>query len=176
MSQSTLDTFVGSKAPIPDPVFTSEEIEDRKSVFVASIYRVTTPQEARQRTQHMKRVVHSAKPAAHEMSAWRCMVLKPGHTGLAGPEDFILQSGYNDDGERWGGERILKVMDRLGILDAVIIVTRWCVIGQIRVRNLSAHKLIGTGESFLALRDSLISRLARPRWPRSSKTGKNSPS
>lgn len=126
-SQGTLDAFISSqRSPISDPAFTSQEIVDRGSVFVANIYHAVTPQEAKQRVEQMKRVVHSSKPATHEMAAWRCMVLRPGCTGLAGPGDFELQSGYKDDGERWGGGKILNAMERLAILDAVVIVSRWC--------------------------------------------------
>ncbi|KAF6760228.1 ribosomal protein S5 domain 2-type protein [Ephemerocybe angulata] len=126
LPQGTLDTFVSStRRPVSEAIFTSNEIHDRGSVFVANIYRAATPQDAKQRVEQMKRVVHSAKPATHEMSAWRCMTLKPGHSGLAGPEDFELQSGCKDDGERWAGGKILNVMETLGILDAVIIVSRW---------------------------------------------------
>lgn len=127
LSQGTLDTFVSSRTEaVSEPVFTSKEIHDRGSVFVASIYHAATPQQAKLRVEQMKRVVHSSKPATHEMSAWRCMVLKPGHSGLAGPGDFELQSGSKDDGERWAGGKILQVMESLSILDAVIIVSRWC--------------------------------------------------
>ncbi|KAJ2922669.1 hypothetical protein H1R20_g14410, partial [Candolleomyces eurysporus] len=124
--QSTLDAFISSRRkPVSEPVFTSSEIHDRGSVFVANIYHANTQQEAKARVDQMKAIVHSTKPATHEMSAWRCMVPKPGRSGLGGPEDFELQSGSKDDGERWAGGKILNVMETLGILDAVIIVSRW---------------------------------------------------
>ncbi|EAU91587.1 hypothetical protein CC1G_11819 [Coprinopsis cinerea okayama7 len=123
--QGTLDSFISSKKQLTGPVFTSQEIRDRGSLFVANIYHATTPQEAKARVEQMKRVVHSAKPAAHEISAWRCMVLKPGKSGLNGPEDFELQAGSRDDGESWAGAKVLAVMERLSILDAVVIVSRW---------------------------------------------------
>jgi len=53
------------------------------------------------------------------------MVLKRGQTGLCGPEDFELQTGSDDDGEKWGGGKILKVMQSEGVIDAVVIVSRW---------------------------------------------------
>jgi hypothetical protein len=47
--------------------------------------------------------------------------------GRQGEDDFQMLDGYEDDGEKWGGARILKVMKEEGILDAVVIVSRWCV-------------------------------------------------
>jgi len=53
------------------------------------------------------------------------MVLKRGKTGLGGEDDFEVVSGYDDDGEKWGGEKILKVMKAAGVIDAVVVVSRW---------------------------------------------------
>lgn len=61
------------------------------------------------------------------MGAWRCMVLKPGRTGLNGPDDFVVEDGCEDGGERGAGVRVLRVMQREGVLDAVVVVCRWCV-------------------------------------------------
>jgi len=56
------------------------------------------------------------------------MVLKPGSTGLCGPDDFELKHGYDDDGETWAGNRVLKVMEDFAVIDAVVIVSRWCML------------------------------------------------
>jgi hypothetical protein len=56
------------------------------------------------------------------------MVLKPGHDGLAGPEDFEVQSGAEDDKEQYGGGKILRTMVAEGIIDAVVVCSRWCEI------------------------------------------------
>lgn len=123
---ANLDSFVKSSKPRPTPIATSQEIRDRGSTFVAYAYRAYSPQEAGEVVKHVKHVVHGSKPATHEIAAWRCMVLRPGHTGLAGPDDFQLQAGSDDDGEKWAGEKILKVMQTESVLDAVVIVSRWC--------------------------------------------------
>lgn len=53
-------------------------------------------------------------------------MLKHGRTGLSGrDDDFELNQGSKDDGERWGGERILRVMQSQGVIDAVVVVSRW---------------------------------------------------
>jgi putative IMPACT (imprinted ancient) family translation regulator len=106
-------------------IATSQEIRDRGSTFVANVYRASTPQASRTAINHLKHVVHGPKRATHEIAAWRCMVLKKDQTGLRGPEDFELKTGSDDDGEKWGGEKILKVMQSEGVIDAVVIVSRW---------------------------------------------------
>ena len=123
----TLNSFIASKPSQPEPLATSQEIRDRGSIFVAKIYTATTPDEAKARIEYLKHLVHRSKPASHEIAAWRCMVLKQGQTGLKGPEDFELMQGSKDDGENWAGGKVLKVMQNLAIIDAVVIVSRWYV-------------------------------------------------
>ncbi|GLB37745.1 putative ribosomal protein S5 domain 2-like protein [Lyophyllum shimeji] len=53
------------------------------------------------------------------------MVLKHGRTGLGGPDDFELAVGSTDDGEKWAGGKVLKVMQTFAIIDAVVVVSRW---------------------------------------------------
>ncbi|EIN06578.1 ribosomal protein S5 domain 2-like protein, partial [Punctularia strigosozonata HHB-11173 SS5] len=122
-----LDSFVSSSRPPPAASATSQEIRDRSSTFVATIYRASSPRLAREAINHHKNVVHASKPASHEIAAWRCMVLKPGKTGLSESieDDFELSTGWDDDGERFGGVKILKTMEAEGIIDAVVIVSRW---------------------------------------------------
>lgn len=120
-----LESFVRSSKPFPRPVCTSQEITDRNSVFVANILRAATEDEARKAVAHLRNVIHASKPASHEMSAWRCMILKHEKTGLGGPDDFELKTGNEDDGEQYSSGKILKVMQAEGIIDAVVVVSRW---------------------------------------------------
>ncbi|KAF8178609.1 ribosomal protein S5 domain 2-type protein [Mycena galopus ATCC 62051] len=118
-----------SGRPQPQPLATSQEIRDRGSLFVATIYAASSPSEAAGCIAHLTNVVHAQKSASyesvHEMHAWRCMVLKKGCTGLGGPDDFEVRENSADDGERWGGEKILNAMRKQGAIDAVVVVTRW---------------------------------------------------
>jgi putative IMPACT (imprinted ancient) family translation regulator len=123
---SNLDAFVTSSRPPPTTVTTSQEIRDRGSAFVGNVYRATTPYEAKAAIHHHKHIVHAGKEV-YEISAWRCMVLKAGRTGLGGPDDFELVTGYDDGGEQWAGSKVLKVMQIEGVIDAVVIVSRWFV-------------------------------------------------
>lgn len=73
----------------------------------------------------MRKVIHASNPASHEMHAYRIMGLKIGRDGLRGPEDFEVRVGSEDDGENYGGAKILKVMESEGIIDAVVVCSRW---------------------------------------------------
>ena len=48
------------------------------------------------------------------------MVLKPGKSGLGGPDDFEVVSGSDDDGEKYAGGRVLKVIQAESVIDAVV--------------------------------------------------------
>ncbi|CDO77518.1 hypothetical protein BN946_scf184912.g17 [Trametes cinnabarina] len=122
---ANLDSFVKSSRPPPKSIATSQEVRDRGSIFVANIFSATTPDEARKAVHHLKHVAHASRPATHEIAAWRCMVLRPGKTGLGGPDDFEVVSGSHDDGEKYAGGRVLKVMQADGVIDAVVVVSRW---------------------------------------------------
>jgi len=134
-----LDGFITHKLPLPDPLATSVEIQDRQSTFLAYIFRASTPEQARSAHSHVRRVIHAKRPASHEMAAWRCMVLKQGRTGLRGDDDFKVEEGSEDDGEQRGGDQILKVMRSEAIMDAVVIVSRWyggILLGPVRFTHI----------------------------------------
>ncbi|KAH9834138.1 ribosomal protein S5 domain 2-like protein [Rhodofomes roseus] len=127
MSGSTLDSFVGLP-PLQsnfECIATSQEVRDRGSIFVANIFAAASVKEAHRVHAHVKNVVHGSKPATHEVAAWRCMVLKSGKSGLGGPDDFELRTGSVDDGEQHAGAKVLKAIQEEGVIDAVVIVSRW---------------------------------------------------
>ncbi|RPD57699.1 ribosomal protein S5 domain 2-like protein [Lentinus tigrinus ALCF2SS1-7] len=136
---SNLDSFVKTAKPPPKPLATSQEIRDRASTFVASVFPATSLEEVRKAVNHLKHVTHGARPASHEIAAWRCMVLKPGKDGLGGPDDFEVISGSDDDGEKYAGGRVLKVMQAEGVIDAVVVVSRWFggeMLGRVRFDHI----------------------------------------
>ena len=122
---SNLDGFVTHTQPLPEPLATSTEIQDRESTFLAYVFRASTPEQARRAQSHVRRVIHARHSATHEIMAWRCMVLKEGRTGLRGEDDFKIDEGCEDDGEQRAGGHVLKVMRSEAIMDAVVIVSRW---------------------------------------------------
>lgn len=114
-----------SSQPVVSPIsFTSQEIRDRKSAFVAHIIPATDRSQVRNAVAYV-RSTHAGRPPAHEVAAWRYMTLRPGATGLGGEGDFEVVSAYDDDGEKWAGGRVLNIMKQAGIMDAVIVVSRW---------------------------------------------------
>ena len=124
-TMSNLDGFITHKLPLPEPLATSAEIQDRQSTFLASVFRASTPEQARRAHSHVRSVMHAKHPASHEIMAWRCMVLKEGRTGLRGDDDFKIEEGSEDDGEQRAGGHVLRVMRSEAIMDAVVIVSRW---------------------------------------------------
>ncbi|KAF9451506.1 ribosomal protein S5 domain 2-like protein [Macrolepiota fuliginosa MF-IS2] len=124
---NTLDSYISSSKlhTSPQPIATSAEIRDRGSTFIANIFSATSPEQAKAHAKYVKQALHGNKKATHEIAAWRCMAVKPGCTGLGGPEEFEVASGSIDDGERWAGDRALKVMVNLAVIDAVVVVSRW---------------------------------------------------
>lgn len=126
--QSNLDRFVSSQPAASSPIisFTSQEVRDRKSAFVAYIFPATEASQVRNAVAHIRRI-HANRPPAHEVAAWRFMALKPGMTGLGGEGDFEVVSAYDDDGEKWAGGRVLNLMKQTGVMDAVVVVSRWWV-------------------------------------------------
>jgi putative IMPACT (imprinted ancient) family translation regulator len=127
----SLDSFIKSSSKSTssrsDPIVlsTSQEIRDRASLFVAHLYRARGLNDARAAQQHAARLHKAAGRPSHAMYAFRAMTLKPGRTGLEGEDDYKLDEGKEDDGEKWGGDRILRVMKDEGVLDATIVVLRW---------------------------------------------------
>ncbi|KAF8515458.1 hypothetical protein JB92DRAFT_3082865 [Gautieria morchelliformis] len=162
----SLDSFVKASRPLPQPVCTSRSIQDRESTFVATLFRASSLAAAHAIAKHVKNVLHAANSASHEMMAYRIMALKAGCTGLNGPDDFEVKAGSEDDGEKYGGGRILKVMQREGVLDAVVIVSRWfggTLLGPVRfthIENCTQDELEGYIERLQTLDQSLAERRA----------------
>jgi putative IMPACT (imprinted ancient) family translation regulator len=105
--------------PPPEPIALSSPIIDRQSTFQGRIYRITSSKDAE------FILANLSSDADHNMAAWRTLSLKPGRSGLAGPDDFKLESASKDDGEQWGGKRILGIMEKEGVSDALVVVSRW---------------------------------------------------
>ena len=124
--QSSLDNFLPSTpaASLPTISFTSQEVRDRSSAFVACIAPVKDASQVKDAIAHIRRT-HASRPPAHETAAWRFMTLKPGKTGLSGEDDFEVVSAFDDDGEKWAGGRVLNIMKQTGVMDAVVVVSRW---------------------------------------------------
>ncbi|KAF8343054.1 ribosomal protein S5 domain 2-like protein [Cantharellus anzutake] len=139
ITDSTLDSFITTSRTPPRPLATSTNIIDRDSTFIAYIFRATSRTQAASCVSHVRHVMHADRPATHEMSAWRCVMLKHGKTGLDGPDDFEEVMGHDDDGETYGSSRVLGVMEKEGVLDAVVVCSRWyggTMLGPVRFAHI----------------------------------------
>ncbi|KAI8592508.1 ribosomal protein S5 domain 2-type protein [Geranomyces variabilis] len=108
---------------VPAKLFASRKIEDRGSVFIAYAAEVRSLQDVGRMTKAI-RAEPATRGAAHHMVAYRFLDLKPGRTGLAGPDDFHTVSGNDDDGERYGSERMIRLMAKYDAIDVLVVVSR----------------------------------------------------
>ncbi|KAJ3174944.1 hypothetical protein HDU87_006610 [Geranomyces variabilis] len=108
---------------VPAKLFPSRKIEDRGSAFIAHAAEVRSLQDVGRMTKAI-RAEPATRGAAHNMVAYRFLDLKPGRTGLAGPDDFHTISGNDDDGERYGSERMIRLMAKYDAIDVMVIVSR----------------------------------------------------
>uniref|UniRef100_V5GS78 Impact N-terminal domain-containing protein n=2 Tax=Kalmanozyma brasiliensis (strain GHG001) TaxID=1365824 RepID=V5GS78_KALBG len=142
-SASSSISELAASLPMPTTC-AAAQIVDRNSLFVGYVYPLTTASSAyiAALLSHLTRVVHptvsidllppqfanapaNKRGSSHDMYAYRAFELKRGRTGLAGPDDFSLQEDKEDDGERWGGDRVLKVAREEGASDVLVVVSRW---------------------------------------------------
>ncbi|GMK58623.1 hypothetical protein CspeluHIS016_0600650 [Cutaneotrichosporon spelunceum] len=66
-----------------------------------------------------------AREPDHRTWAVRTLALAEGKDGTSGEEDYQLLEASEDDGERFGGERVLRTLRELGGVDVLCIVCRW---------------------------------------------------
>lgn len=133
-------------------------IEDRNSVFIGYVYPLTSASTAviSSLLSHLSRIVHPAIPVSqlppqfnnsapsrrgstHDMYAFRVMQLKTGRTGMGGPSDFGIAQGVEDDGEKWGGDRVMRAVRDLGASDVLVVVSRWYggeLLGPVRFEHI----------------------------------------
>ncbi|EJU02523.1 ribosomal protein S5 domain 2-like protein, partial [Dacryopinax primogenitus] len=140
------------------PIHVSSPIEDRQSTFAGRIYRINSVKEVEYISANLN------TGADHNMAAWRTLSLKPGRTGLTGPDDFRVESASRDDGEQWGGKRILGIMEKEGVSDALVVVSRWyggVLLGPVRFTHIEdcAREVCQFFKSYEEV-EELITRLA----------------
>ncbi|WFD29068.1 hypothetical protein MSPP1_000073 [Malassezia sp. CBS 17886] len=132
-------------AGLPAPVTSATaRVEDRNSVFIGYVYPLTNASSTQISAllDNLTKVVHPTIPvnslppqfqnsapskrgSTHDMYAYRVMELKPGRDGLGGPGDFGTAQGQENDGENWGGEKVMRVIQDMGASDVLVIVSRW---------------------------------------------------
>lgn len=142
--KSSLNSWLGLAA-VPWPTSPeSARVFDRDSLFIGFVYPVTSSSASTiaQHLDHLTNSVHPTLPASifpsafshleprrrgssHDMHALRALELKRGRNGLGGPNDYGIEEKSDDDGERWGGDKILRAMREMGAVDLLVVVSRW---------------------------------------------------
>ncbi|GAA5901000.1 hypothetical protein JCM8208_007586 [Rhodotorula glutinis] len=120
--------FPSSTGPArpPQPVVASDPLTDRASTFVAHAAPCTNHVQAATLHAHVRALRTPTHPVecSHEVLAWRCMGLRPGRTGLDGEDDWRVEGGADDDGEKGAGAVVREVLDKEGGVDVALVVSR----------------------------------------------------
>ena len=116
-----------SPSPSPDltQVFRSETIEDRSSTFIGLFSPSLKPKEL----QNLPEIAC----ASHRVLAWR---RESNQQAITGAPKFVCSS--DDDGEKYGGKKIERVMDRMGVSGACVV-ARWyggVMLGPVRFEHI----------------------------------------
>lgn len=121
---SLRDSF-GIDSP-PDWIL-SDVVNEKKSVFVGRVARVTSLEQAQGYLDYLLATEKKVAAATHNISAWRIREQKPAAGGAAGKgesTEMIVQD-CDDDGETAAGGRLLHLMQLMDVWDVVVVVTRW---------------------------------------------------
>ncbi|KAL2039074.1 hypothetical protein N7G274_008123 [Stereocaulon virgatum] len=119
--------------PSPPFIFQSDSIEDRSSKFTA----VYSPTLSAQELQALPEY----KEATHLIAAWR----KPSAQRMLNSQP-ILETGYDDDGEKYGGKTLEKVLVGMSV-EGAVVVARWyggVMLGPVRfdhIRNCASQAI-----------------------------------
>lgn len=99
----------------PEPPWTvGERISEKKSIFLARVAPVSSPQQAKEYVAHLLATDKKVAKATHNMTSWR----------IKGPNNTVFQD-CNDDGESAAGSRMLHLMQLMDVWNVMIVVTRW---------------------------------------------------
>ncbi|KAL1302731.1 hypothetical protein AAFC00_003085 [Neodothiora populina] len=107
-------------------IWQSTKIEDRASIFIAYFSPTMPPKELQSTAQ--------ISAASHRMLAWR----KPGSQRTLHTHSRALELGSDDDGEQYGGKRVLKVLEEMRV-EGSLVVARWyggVMLGPVRFNHI----------------------------------------
>ncbi|GJN94405.1 hypothetical protein Rhopal_007485-T1 [Rhodotorula paludigena] len=122
---SYFPSLTGPPRP-PAPLVSSDPLTDRQSTFIAHACPATNRTHAQTLQTHIRGLRTASHPCemTHEMLAWRCLALKPGKSGLESEDDWRVETGQDDDGEKGGANVIRDVLAQEGGVDVAIVVSR----------------------------------------------------
>lgn len=107
-------------------IWQSNKIEDRASIFIGYYSPTMPPRELQSNAQ--------IKSATHRMLAWRV----PGSQRTLVAKSRALDIGSDDDGEKYSGKRILKVLEDMRV-EGTVVVARWygnIMLGPVRFDHM----------------------------------------
>ena len=93
-------------------ISSSSKIKDRRSTFIALYSPSLSAAELQARPEF--------KDATHRIAAWR----KPGSQKSLKTSEPLVELGYDDDGEKYGGKTIGKLMESMNVQGSVVV-ARW---------------------------------------------------
>lgn len=115
-----------SVSPVPPSrIFESSPIEDRSSTFVAFYSPTLAAKELQAHSEF--------KSASHRIAAWR----KPSSQRALNTQR-LLETGHDDDGEKYGGKALEKVLIEMGV-EGAVVVARWyggVMLGPVRFDHI----------------------------------------
>ena len=114
-----------SASPESTPIFTSSPIEDRSSKFIAFYSPTLSAKELQAHTEF--------KSASHRIAAWR----KPSSQRALSAQR-LLDTGHDDDGEKYGGKALEKVLTENDV-EGAVVVARWyggVLLGPVRFDHI----------------------------------------
>ena len=114
-----------SASPESTLIFTSSPIEDRSSKFIAFYSPTLSAKELQAHTDF--------KSASHRTAAWR----KPSSQRVLSAQR-LLETGHDDDGEKYGGKALEKVLVETDV-EGAIVVARWyggVLLGPVRFDHI----------------------------------------
>lgn len=107
-------------------IWQSNKIEDRASIFIGYYSPTMPPRELQSNAQ--------IKSATHRMLAWRV----PGSQRTLVAKSRALDIGSDDDGEKYSGKRVLKVLEDMRV-EGTVVVARWygnIMLGPVRFNHM----------------------------------------
>ncbi|KAI9685860.1 MAG: hypothetical protein M1822_004138 [Bathelium mastoideum] len=111
-------------------VFQSDSIYDRSSTFIAH-FSTTVPSKTLQKTK-------AFESASHRILAWRRQSQQQSiRSGPSGPKQLFV-TGSDDDGEKYGGKQLEKVLEAENV-EGAVVVARWyggVLLGPVRFTHI----------------------------------------
>ncbi|KIM45189.1 hypothetical protein M413DRAFT_441873 [Hebeloma cylindrosporum] len=94
------------------PIYSSERVRDRKSVFLAHASTLPTPSALSSFLDHLDSLP-DLKRATHRMYAYRIV------------DNLNFATRHNDGGEKGSGQRLSRLLEASQCEDVVVVVSRW---------------------------------------------------